>query len=1082
MTSEEKLNLYDYNKKASKKISDAFLNSDVVAIVHATGTGKSYNALKLILDNPDKKFIYLVPSNGIIEHLKEIINDNPYISLDVDFKNVEFRTYQSLINLSYDEITSLDLDMLILDEFHHLGAPVWGARVNTLINLHPGIKILGMSAYTVRDRGSLYERDMTNEEANELFSNKIVSRYDLADAIIDGVLPNVVYKSSHINLLEDLNNLDQRVSDEDELKKLIEDLKKRIHEAPSISDILKKNLKKDGKYIYFCPPYCETGVNDIDSIIEIAKTWLKEMGLSDSDYEIYKTTSDMGLLGKKNRNAFYHDSDLDGMDTSNKLRIMFAVNQYNEGVHAPNVDGVIMGRGTHSDIVFFEQLGRALSVRGNTYNDYEQYNKYSLDELKLICKDRDIVINDNMSKDDIIYKLLSPVVIDLADNYEFIRKLENNLKDRVKEVSVNKEHNKRNIHLRSLYFDIDMDNQDLYDTLTDLKAKVYDSWNKLFELAKRYYEYHGDLEIPFKFITKNGYDYDEDGIKLGVWITTQRNNKNLSDDRRNMLLSIGMRFEKIIKRLSWIDAYNLAKKYYEHYGNIDIPNTFKTSDGITYDNDGFSLGSWLYHQKIGKTLTEEQKRLLNEINVLNNYSSNKDRWEEQYELAKKYYEHYGHLNIPQSFKTKNGYDYEEDGVNLGRWLANQRSKKNASDERRNKLIQIGFKYNENRVDLWNKMFDLAQKYYEHYGNLSVPVKFKTKNGIDYDEDGIYLGDWIRNQRYHGNLSDDQRKKLDLIGMRFDKVLEDWNYMYDLAKKYYEYHGNLEVPFKFITKNGVKLDICGYSLGSWIYQQRKNSNLSAEKKEKLCLIGMRFDNIRKFSEWEDMYELAKRYYEHNGDLEVPCRFKTINGVDYEEDGVNLGRWLANQRANKKLSEEKKEKLGLIGMRFDNIRQKHGWEEMYELAKKYYEYHGNLQIPARFKTINGIDYDENGFNLGKWLTNLKSRKRIDNLSEEKIKLLELIGVNINEIDVNLVHYCVDLGININKNKDILVNYTFDEFKKKLDYLIRNGETNIVDENGRLHFIFTSVSNELEDNNGLDLDTQMIINNYLEEGKQK
>ena len=47
--------------------------------------------------------------------------------------------------------------------------------------------------------------------------------------------------------------------------------------------------------------------------------------------------------------------------------IEFAKNQYNEGVHAPNVDGVILGRETRSDIVFFEQIGRALSVRGDSY-------------------------------------------------------------------------------------------------------------------------------------------------------------------------------------------------------------------------------------------------------------------------------------------------------------------------------------------------------------------------------------------------------------------------------------------------------------------------------------------------------------------------------------------------------------------------------------------------------------------------------------------------------------------------------------------------------------------------------------------
>ena len=37
-----------------------------------------------------------------------------------------------------------------------------------------------------------------------------------------------------------------------------------------------------------------------------------------------------------------------------------------------------------------------------------------------------------------------------------------------------------------------------------------------------------------------------------------------------------------------------------------------------------------------------------------------------------YYEHYGNLEIPKSFKTTNGYEYEENGIKLGQWIATQR--------------------------------------------------------------------------------------------------------------------------------------------------------------------------------------------------------------------------------------------------------------------------------------------------------------------------------------------------------------------------------------------------------------------------
>lgn len=85
---------------------------------------------------------------------------------------------------------------------------------------------------------------------------------------------------------------------------------------------------------------------------------------------------------------------------------MFAINQYNEGVHAPNVDGVIMGRGTTSDIVFFKQLGRALSVRGDIREKIEEYRKYTREELVELAISKDIKINDNISTDEIIEKLV----------------------------------------------------------------------------------------------------------------------------------------------------------------------------------------------------------------------------------------------------------------------------------------------------------------------------------------------------------------------------------------------------------------------------------------------------------------------------------------------------------------------------------------------------------------------------------------------------------------------------------------------------------------------------------------------------
>ena len=270
----ERLNLYPHNNDSSKQIIDAFNNGEnVVGIVHATGTGKTFNALSLCLENKDKKIVYLVPSKAVSEHIKKVIESNPNLSLERDFPNLEFRTYQSLCNLSTKELEDINADYLILDEFHHIGAPIWGDRVNTIIETHPNIKVFGMTAYTVRDRGTAYERDMANPEGKELFSNKIVSTYDLPDAMIDGVLPLPIYRSAYTQLQGMAQELEERVlngnvskEEKEKYLELLDAVKRRIAEAPSIKDVIIRNLKTDGKYIYFCPPGATEGVNDIETI------------------------------------------------------------------------------------------------------------------------------------------------------------------------------------------------------------------------------------------------------------------------------------------------------------------------------------------------------------------------------------------------------------------------------------------------------------------------------------------------------------------------------------------------------------------------------------------------------------------------------------------------------------------------------------------------------------------------------------------------------------------------------------------------------------------------------------------------
>ena len=235
-------------------------------------------------------------------------------------------------------------------------------------------------------------------------------------------------------------------------------------------------------------------------------------------------------------------------------------------------------------------------------------------------------------------------------------------------------------------------------------------------------------------------------------------------------------------------------------------------------------------------------------------------------------------------------------------------------------------------EIWIIKYNIASAYYEHNGNLEIPTSFKTLNGYEYDENGINLGMWIHDQRKlykKAKLSPERINLLKAIGMRLETVnYNDWNENYALAQNYYEHHGNLEIPVKFKTLNGYEYDENGINLGIWIDHQRqsyKKAKLSPERINLLKTIGMCFEP--KYNDgWNKNYALAQDYYEHNGNLEIPTSFKTLNGYEYDENGINLGIWIQNQKQLYKkanLSPERINLLESIGMKwfvYNNINYK------------------------------------------------------------------------------------------------------------------------------------------------------------------
>jgi len=983
------LSLYKHNLVAADKVKKSYENGEkIVGIVHATGTGKTYIALDLLLQYKKEKKIYFVPTIGVINHIKEVI-ENSGLSLKKDFPNLKFRTYQSLCNLSSEELKNIEADLIILDEFHHIGAPIWGNRINEIIKNHPDVKVFGMTAYTVRDRGTPYERDMANSNGNELFSNKIVSYYDLANAMIDKALPVPIYRSAYAHLEGILKELEERINNNEYTKeelanylKLIDAVKKRIHEAPSDEELIRNNIKPNGKYIYFCPPGAEKGVNDIQTIMDEVKKWL--VGY---DVEFYQTTSELGDLGFANQKAFYTDVDLNGNSTKNKIRIMFAINQYNEGIHAPNVDGVILGRGTESDIVFFEQIGRTLNVRNYSYDEYNKYNDLSLDKLIALAKSRDIEISDTDTKNIIINKLLAPVIIDLANNIDFIRNLENDIKDRLKQAQQKKPNpEKRSIKILPVPFDIEVLNEDLYQELLKLRERINgDNWDKYYQLASEYYKEKTFLNVPYS------YNVNSDGVnyKLGYWIKKQRNlfiNGKMPEERFYLLEKIGMiwineRYPSVFKMSDKEVIFEYANAYFSEKNDLRIPYQYSVHDSFNQRTVFLGRGmEYIKYLYINGLLSEEEIEKWESIGIDWDYHPKIIlTWNEKYEAVKNHF----NGNLKQIVNNDSCYD---DGVLIiiSSFLDDCRQLyfSGKLEENKIKLLEdIGMVWNYNIG--WDECFELFKsskneennyKYYYYIGRKLKLDKWENEQrklyaegkleeskisllreaGFDFKEENIEFED----NNGKSSISNEEQK---------------WYWLYALAKKFYLENGHLLIPDDY----NVKIYGETYYLGLWIKKQRKafiRGNMPKDKFYLLEKVDMRWldgDSFNfKMSEKYVIFELAKIYFREKENLKVSFDYSlNIDAHNTYLLAVCMSK-VKGLYKNGLLSEEEIKKWESIGLNFN------------QSSTVYSSMHNEIEAILKY-------FD--GYLLGKGIKYIQCLYKNGLLSEEEIEKWESIGID-------------------------------------------------------------------------------------------
>ena len=547
--------LFEHNEKAYHAAVRMMEQYGKAAIVHPTGTGKSYIAFKLIEDNPEKVVIWLSPSEYIFKTQLESLKRN-----DSDFPlvNVHFYTYAKLMcctQTQLEEIAAQKPAYLILDEFHRAGAECWGESAVALLKLCQDAKLLGLTVTNVQYLDN--NRDM----AEELLDGHIASDMNFGKAVVRGILPAPKYVTTVYQYQKALAKYQARVDNlrtpgiQDANQKYLDALRRALEQADGLDRVFAHHItNKTGKYIVFC-----ANKEHMDEMVSHVPEWFAGVNPDVVAYEAYSDDP--------NTDKAFADFKT---DTSDRLKLLFCIDMLNEGVHVEGISGVILFRPTISPIIYKQQIARLDSIGMVWGNRKEIAWQHGFEVAKKY--------HDTYGNLLVAGKYVDP------DGYPLGQWI---LKTRQQ---------KLNGHLKEERI-AQLDEIGMVWSVFDAK------WEKAYALAAAYYEENGNLNIPRSYVTAAG-------ERLGQWVASQQwayPKGKLTDEQVERLTRIGMYWGNRNDR-QWNEGYQEAKRYFDAHGDLNVPAEY-VSPG------GYNLGNWVKRQRYTRHNPEKSCAVLTEERI-----------------------------------------------------------------------------------------------------------------------------------------------------------------------------------------------------------------------------------------------------------------------------------------------------------------------------------------------------------------------------------------------------------------------------------------------------------------------------------
>lgn len=337
--------LKPHNVETIKRILEFYKTLNKCCAIQATGTGKTFLILRLleIYNDMDKYAVVFAPNREIISQTKKRMKK-------FGLNNAVFYTYQKLARMTDEEIGNINAALIICDELHRTGAKTWGSKFEVFVNSHPDSKVFGVTATPLRCADG---RDMSEE----YFDGNKACDISLAEALVRKIIPVMpVYVSALYTFEEEYDKIIEKIEDgrnndkeKSELMKELKAAKQQLEKSNGIPEIIRKHITNyNGKYIVFCKDK-----KHLYAMKDVVIQWFRDAGYNGKifDYPYYSNNNEV----KRNLTNFENNEE-------EGLKLLFVIDKLNEGLHLDVVHGCILLRTTTSNIIYYQQIGRAIDA------------------------------------------------------------------------------------------------------------------------------------------------------------------------------------------------------------------------------------------------------------------------------------------------------------------------------------------------------------------------------------------------------------------------------------------------------------------------------------------------------------------------------------------------------------------------------------------------------------------------------------------------------------------------------------------------------------------------------------------------